>query len=158
MNYKFKIFRIGLFLMYPCSIFLFSCSEENEKREVEIETEIVPTSECETAFSQGINVMSEGERTTISFSTNKDWSVSLAETQSGDHWCTVSPSSGKAGNVTLTILVTSNAGYDDRNVVLKISADELTKNIIINQKQKDALTLTSDRFEVDKDGGLLLYR
>ena len=101
-------------------------------------------SECETAFCQGINVMSEGERTTISFSTNKDWSVSLAETQSGDHWCTVSPSSGKAGNVTLTILVTSNAGYDDRNVVLKISADELTKNIIINQKQKDALTLTSD--------------
>lgn len=155
MNYKFKIFRIGLFLMYPCSIFLFSCSEENEKREVEIETEIVPTSECETAFSQGINVMSEGERTTISFSTNKDWSVSLAETQSGDHWCTVSPSSGKAGNVTLTILVTSNAGYDDRNVVLKISADELTKNIIINQKQKDALTLTSDRFEVDKDGGII---
>lgn len=52
MNYKFKIFRIGLFLMYPCSIFLFSCSEENEKREVEIETEIVPTSECETAFSR----------------------------------------------------------------------------------------------------------
>ena len=75
--------------MYPCSIFLFSCSEENEKREVEIETEIVPTSECETAFSQRINVMSEGERTTISFYTNKDWSVSLAETQSGDHWCTV---------------------------------------------------------------------
>ena len=67
----------------------------------------------------------------------------------------MSPSSGKAGNVTLTILVTSNAGYDDRNVVLKISADELTKNIIINQKQKDALTLTSDRFEVDKDGGII---
>lgn len=155
MNYKFKIFRIVLFLMYLCSIFLFSCSEENEKREVEIETEIVPTSECETAFSQGINVMSEGERTTISFSTNKDWSVSLAETQSGDHWCTVSPSSGKAGAVTLTVLVASNTGYDDRNVVLKISAGELTRNIMINQKQKDALTLTSDRFEVDKNGGII---
>lgn len=152
---NFEINRITLLLMYSCFIFLFSCSEENEKSEIEVETEIVPTSECETVFSQGINVPSEGERTTISFTTNKDWSVSLAETQGGDNWCTVSPSSGKAGNVTLTILVTSNTGYDDRNIVLKISADELSKNIMINQKQKDALTLTSNRFEVDKGGGII---
>ena len=26
---------------------------------------------------------------------------------------------------------------------------------MINQKQKDALTLTSNRFEVDKDGGII---
>ena len=152
---KFEISRITLLLMCSCFIFLFSCSEENEKSEVEVETEIVPTSECETIFSQGINVPSEGERTTISFSTNKDWSVSLAETQSGDNWCIVSPLSGKAGNVTLIVLVTTHTGYDDRNVVLKISADKLTKNIMINQKQKDALTLTSNRFEVDKDGGII---
>ncbi len=67
----------------------------------------------------------------------------------------MSPSSGKAGNVTLTIVVASNTGYDDRNVVLKLSVDELTKSIMINQKQKDALTLTSNRFEVDKDGGII---
>ena len=155
MNRKFKISRITLLLMCLCLVFLFSCGEENEKNEVRVETEIVPTSECETIFSQGINVSSEGERATISFSTNKDWSVSLAETQNGDNWCTVSPSSGKAGNVTLTIVVASNTGYDDRNVVLKLSVDELTKSIMINQKQKDALTLTSNRFEVDKDGGII---
>ena len=141
MNRKFKISRITLLLMCLCLVFLFSCGEENEKNEVRVETE-------------GINVSSEGERATISFSTNKDWSVSLAETQNGDNWCTVSPSSGKAGNVTLTVVVASNTGYDDRNVVLKLSVDELTKSIMINQKQKDALTLTSNRFEVDKDGGL----
>lgn len=155
MNSYFRIRRIPLLLIYLCLVFLFSCSEENEKDEVRVETEIVPTSECETIFSQGINVSSEGERATISFSTNRDWSVSLAETQNGDNWCTVSPSSGKAGNVTLTIVVASNTGYDDRNVVLKLSADELTKSIMINQKQKDALTLTSNRFEVDKDGGII---
>lgn len=152
---KFTTSRIALLLMCSCFFFFFSCSEENEKNEVEVETEIVPTSECETIFSQGINVPSEGERRIISFSTNKDWSVSLAKTQSGDNWCTVSPSKGKAGNVTLTVVVAGNTGYDDRNVVLKISADELTKNIMINQKQKDALTLTSDRFEVDKEGGII---
>lgn len=54
--------------MCLCLVFLFSCGEENEKNEVRVETEIVPTSECETIFSQGINVSSEGERATISFS------------------------------------------------------------------------------------------
>lgn len=155
MNSYFRIHRILLLPIYLCFVFLFSCGEENEKNEVRVETEIVPTSECERIFSQGMNISSEGERATISFSTNKDWSVSLAETQNGDNWCTVSPSSGKAGNVTLTIVVASNTGYDDRNVVLKLSADELTKNIMINQKQKDALTLTSNRFDVDKDGGFI---
>lgn len=67
MNRKFKISRITLLLMCLCLVFLFSCGEENEKNEVRVETEIVPTSECETIFSQGINVSSEGERATISF-------------------------------------------------------------------------------------------
>lgn len=61
MNRKFKISRITLLLMCLCLVFLFSCGEENEKNEVRVETEIVPTSECETIFSQGINVSSEGE-------------------------------------------------------------------------------------------------
>ena len=65
MNRKFKISRITLLLMCLCLVFLFSCGEENEKNEVRVETEIVPTSECETIFSQGINVSSEGERATL---------------------------------------------------------------------------------------------
>lgn len=45
MNRKFKISRITLLLMCLCLVFLFSCGEENEKNEVRVETEIVPTSE-----------------------------------------------------------------------------------------------------------------
>lgn len=155
MKYVNKNNRIVLLVMCSFLIILSSCSDENEKSEANVEAEIVPTSECEAIFSQGINVSSEGERTTISFSTNKDWSISLAETQNGNNWCSVSPTSGKAGDVTLTVVVDSNTGYDDRNVLLKINADKLTKNIMINQKQKDALTLTSNRFEIDKDGGFI---
>lgn len=50
-NSYFRIRRIPLLLIYLCLVFLFSCGEENEKNEVRVETEIVPTSECETIFS-----------------------------------------------------------------------------------------------------------
>ena len=55
MNRKFKISRITLLLMCLCLVFLFSCGEENEKNEVRVETEIVPTSECETMSHQKVN-------------------------------------------------------------------------------------------------------
>lgn len=67
----------------------------------------------------------------------------------------VSPSSGRVGNVTLTITVASNTEYDDRNVILELSVDELAKSTMINQEQKNVLTLTSSRFEVDKNEGII---
>lgn len=49
----------------------------------------------------------------------------------------------------------ANEGYDDRNVVLTIQVGELMKTVVVTQKQKDALTLTTDRFEVGQEGGTI---
>ena len=46
-----------------------------------------------------------------------------------------------------------NEGVDDRNVVLNLTAGDLTRSIVVTQKQKDAITLTTAKFEVDKNGG-----
>ena len=43
--------------------------------------------------------------------------------------------------------------YDDRNAVITISAGDSIRKVFVNQKQLDALTLTSNRFEVPVEGG-----
>ena len=89
----------------------------------------------------------------MSFSTNRDWTVSLANTANGENWCTVTPLNGKAGDNNIQIRVAANKGYDDRNVSLTIAAGGTSRTVIINQKQQDALTLTANKFEVGKNGG-----
>ena len=68
-------------------------------------------------------------------------------------WCTVFPNKGKAGENQVLVKVIRNEGVDDRNVVLNLAAGDLTKSIVVTQKQKDAITLTTAKFEVDKNGG-----
>ena len=63
------------------------------------------------------------------------------------------PNKGKAGENQVLVKVIRNEGVDDRNVVLNLAAGDLTKSIVVTQKQKDAITLTTAKFEVDKNGG-----
>lgn len=94
-----------------------------------------------------------GGEKTLSFSTNRDWTASLANTANGENWCTVTPLNGKAGDNNIQIRVAANKGYDDRNVSFTIAAGGTSRTVIINQKQQDALTLTANKFEVGKNGG-----
>lgn len=93
-----------------------------------------------------------GEKS-ITFTSNVSWTASVDETRDGSTWCKVSPTSGKKGEATIKISVDENTTYDDRNAVIRLKCGDVTKNIYVNQKQQDALTLTSDRFEVDVWGG-----
>lgn len=108
----------------------------------------------EDYFSKNMDFdFSAGEKT-FSFHSNVEWSVSVAPTMNDETWCTVTPISGKEGNNTIRIKVQENTGYDDRNVVLALTAGtSLTKNIKVTQKHKDALLLTTNKFEVEPQGG-----
>lgn len=89
----------------------------------------------------------------LSFTTNKDWSINVSQSGGDVSWCTVFPNKGKAGENQVLVKVIRNEGVDDRNVVLNLAAGDLTKSIVVTQKQKDAITLTTAKFEVDKNGG-----
>ena len=94
----------------------------------------------------------EGGTVSISFTTTADWTASLVNTRA-ESWIIVTPSSGSKGKNEITITTTANETYDERNatVVLKCGSD--SKNIVVTQKQKDALTVTSSKYEVDSKGG-----
>lgn len=142
-----KHFYVCLAVLVTC--ILTACSED------EVVPEILPGADSEIYFEDAMNFGSDGGNEFLHFSTNKDWTIYVANTVNGSRWCTVSQTSGQAGDISVQVYVEANEGYDDRNVVLTIQVGELMKTVVVTQKQKDALTLTTDRFEVGQEGGTI---
>ena len=141
-----KIFSL---LMLPAVIVLMmSCSCEDE-----IVPEVGFPQGSTDYFSESINFDNRAGEKSISFVSNVPWTISVDDTRNGDVWCTVSPTQGEAGTANIKIRVEENSTYDDRNAVLRLSYGDTYKNIFVNQKQLDAITLTVDRFEVPAEGG-----
>lgn len=146
--YKIKLFIFAC-LTVLSNIVLFSCSEEPITPEVSVAEGTVDY------FTETMDFPSTGGSKILNFTSNVKWTLAVSKTQSAASWCTVSQSEGAAGTYNVSVTVGENAGYDDRNVVLVLTAGKLKKNIIVNQKQKNAMTLTTDRFEVGKEGGTI---
>lgn len=104
-------------------------------------------------FQNRLNFSSEGGSKTVQFSTNKNWEINVSESGMNVDWCTVTPKSGTAGDVTLTITVPENTSYDERNVILTLSAGDAMEKMRVSQKQSDAILLSSSLFEVPLEGG-----
>ncbi len=94
----------------------------------------------------------DGGSTSITFMTNTTWTASVSNTRSAA-WCSVSPSGGAAGTVSLTVKTEANDSPDDRTAIVRINAGKAEKSFLVSQKQKDALTVTQSRFDVAAEGG-----
>ena len=104
-------------------------------------------------FDNGLTFTSQSGSENIEFTCNGDWNVSVANTIGGETWCTVTPANGKAGEGGFTVNVVENKGYDDRNVTLTLTVGNIKKTIVVTQKQKEAILLTANKFELDNKGG-----
>lgn len=129
-------------------LLLFSgCADKEEPAQITI-------SEISIEYFQDrMDFSSEGGSQVIKFSTNKNWEISVSESGMGVDWCTVSPKSGVAGDVTLTISVPENTTYDERSVILTITAGDASEKLRVSQKQNDAILLSSTLYEVPMEGG-----
>lgn len=107
-------------------------------------------------FDQGnMNFTASASARSFTFKANTAWSVSVAETSSGVAWCTVSPAAGEAGEQKVTVYVDANYALDDRSVTLTLKAGSEKKTFVVTQKPMGALLLTSDKYEVDPQGGTI---
>lgn len=118
-----------------------------------------PGSQDNTDIKEEISLLSselcfsERQQTAIlEFDSTVDWSIELINDRASG-WCSVKPSSGEAGSVSVIVSVNENTDYDDRQAVLLIKAGQCSETVVVSQKQKDALTVTSSRFEVSSNGG-----
>ena len=94
----------------------------------------------------------DGGSNVIIFTATDAWTAEVINTRA-DAWCSITPTSGSAGSSKITISTTVNDTTDDRTATIIIKSGSVQKSINVSQKQKDALTVTSSKFEVSADGG-----
>lgn len=146
MGKSFRLFGMALMGIFLCT----SCSNENDKNEPS-----VPKDPIED-FEQGdMNFTEKAGEQSFTFTANVDWNLSVASTSNGASWCTVSPNKGSAGTQTIKVNVSENDTYDNRSVTITLKAGTESKYFVVTQKQKDAILLTSDKFEVNQQGGTI---
>ena len=143
--------RFATFMTIAALTFgLMACSSDEETR-----TEITVPAGSQDFFSKTISFDSSASEKSFTFTTNKAWTVSVADTRDGSSWCTVSPTKGEPGTNTVSIRVAENTTYDERNAVVTLTANDSIRKIFVSQKQLDAILLSSNRAEVPVAGGTI---
>ncbi|MBE9487569.1 MAG: C39 family peptidase [Bacteroidetes bacterium] len=100
------------------------------------ESEIIPVVEKENIqlFTKDVIFSAKGETKQLKFASEKDWNLSLK----GDDvsWCSLSVSSGIAGDVIVDITALKNDNDNERKLEVVIDSQEETKSIIVSQVSK----------------------
>ena len=126
---------------------LLGCGDDKEGKEVEPDKVSDIVSE--------LNFTTESNKQTITFTTNKEWVAMVSSQQEDASWCSISPSSGAAGTADITVSTTGNSGYEDRNATITIKTGNTVKNLTVTQKQKDAIIISKDKYELSEAGGVI---
>ena len=98
----------------------------------------------------------EGSTASVDFTTSAAWTATVSDESRTSSWCSVSPISGGAGTHTLTITTTPNDTYDERHATVTLTCGTTSKSFTVSQKQKDALTASSNKNEFTVLGGELV--
>lgn len=140
----------NLFVLPVLGLLLMLCQGCSEDKE---ENPPAPGSPSITVESEeDIPVFdTAGSTLALTFTTTSDWTASVDGAASG--WLSVSPASGEAGTHTLSLVTTANDSYDERNASVTITSGSVKKTLTVTQKQKDALILTSNKVELEAEGG-----
>lgn len=131
--------------------FVAACSDGGEDV-VEPDPKPTPSKPAITLDVSSADFTTDGGSNTISFTTSEPWTAEVLNSRA-DAWCSVSPTDGPAGDAEITVTTTANDTPDNRSASIVIKAGTTEKTITVSQKQKDALTVTSDKFEVSAEGG-----
>lgn len=142
-------------LLYFAAILLaiVACSKGGDDERNDNPTPSPDKPKDEITISKSLISFDEfADEESISFSATADWIAEIVNDRA-DGWLSVIPQSGTAGDASITIKSKDNDTPDERNASVRIKAGTASKTIAVSQKQKDALTVTSSRFEVEAAGG-----
>lgn len=149
-----------LFLLTGLMCMLVSCGGGEDSPNEPTPTPNPTPNEPTASITMNTNIPSgglafdvKGGEKSVDFTTDKDWTVTVAATTGGATWCTASPTSGKQGDATVKFTVKENTDYDDRSVSVTIKAGTASKTFTINQKGAEALLVTTTKYEVEQAGG-----
>lgn len=126
-----------LFVVLSAIVGFSSCGNDDEKLEPSI-----------TLHTSDQVVNNSSSSIAISFETTTDWTATTS-----DNWCTITPSSGKAGANAIVANFVANSTYEDRKATITIASGNISKSLTICQKQSDAIVVKTSSIEVGEEGG-----
>lgn len=113
------------------------------------------SAQAETSLAGGdlsLNFPSAAGTASVELEASKAWTASFVNDRARD-WCSLSTEAGKRGTATLTVSVKENPDYDQRSASILFVCGDVKRTIVVTQKQKDALLVTSNRVDVGQPGG-----
>lgn len=139
-----------LFLIVSMLCMLAGCSDGgSDTLDPEPQPEEAASITCSTT---SLSFGHEGGEQMLSFTANRNWNISVPSSIS---WCVISQTAGSAGTFNVSIKVAESQEYEERNATLSIKCGDAMHHVVLTQKQKDALLVTTNQYEVGKDGGTI---
>lgn len=83
-----------------------------------------------TANGSSLSADGDGERLSISFTANKDWTAT-----SNQSWCVISPTSGVSGTANIQVNVAKNEVAQERTANITLTAGTASVSITITQEK-----------------------
>ena len=86
---------------------------------------------------------------------NIDYEITIED--GGDEWITPIQTKAYIQEDVLSFEISQNNLYDQRfaRIYIKDKNSDVSEYITVSQKQKDAITITADKFEIGKEGGVI---
>lgn len=141
---KMQMMQKALFVLL---LVLSACAGE-EKVTIPDEPE---TPEAKITLAEGTDVNplldASGGTVTVHFTATADWTATIGNVRATG-WVTVSPSSGKQGEASVTISVAANEGTDERSASIFLECGDNRETIVVSQKQKDALIISQQSYQL----------
>lgn len=88
---------------------------------------------------------SSGEEKEVLLVAGEDWTISVS---SDDDWCTVTPSDGSAGKITLKIKTTKNLSGQERDAIITVTCGDEKKTIAISQPVEKKVSIMSNGWDI----------
>ena len=127
-----------LFVLFVSSLYLSACGGDSKdepavpaapaSQTTVAKIDIAATENTSPSFE------SNGGALTLSFTSSQSWTVSIS---GNPDWLSVTPTSGNAGNATLTITTKANETSDSRTATVTITCGTATKTISVSQKKSE---------------------
>lgn len=139
---------INTCLVLCCLLVLAACTDKEDKKEITPPEDTTLTLESPSSITLDAGNL----EASISFRSSTSWTATVPSVAT---WCHLSDTYGEAGAISLWVVVEPNEGYDDRNAKITVKAGDKSFDVFVVQKQKNAITATSDRFEVGEEGKVI---
>ena len=101
-----------------------------------------------------VTFTSEAGTASVYLQSSGKWSASFVNDRAAS-WCKISAKEGSKGTVTIEVSVNQNTSYDERSASINFVCKDLSRTIVVTQKQKDAVLISSERVDVGAEGKLI---